>query len=148
MTKLLKININQASVMTGLFAVGSLTEVAATKLKDCERRESLRGKIAEETDAIIGANIASSFDAGRLVLEASDASALAGELAELKSRSAQDDLAYAEAHTAHHEAVKRLDDVGGDEKVARIEEERRTILEEIKGGASLSAGQGRSCGGG
>ena len=43
--------------------------------------------------------------------------------------------AHAEAHSAHREAVKRLEAVGGDDAVARLEEKRRTILEEIKDGA-------------
>ena len=71
----------------------------------------------------------------RAVLEGADAAALTTELAALKTRASHDDQAHAEAHSALREAVKRLEAVGGDDAVARIEEKRRTILEEIKDGA-------------
>ena len=70
------------------------------------------------------------------------------ELAELKARAPHDDQAHAEAHSAHREAVKRLEAVGGDDAVARLEEKRRTILEAVNDGArrylTLRAGD---CGG-
>ncbi len=51
------------------------------------------------------------------------------------SREAGDVAANAESCAAYREAQRRLDAVGGDDAVARIEERRRTILEEIKDGA-------------
>ena len=76
-----------------------------------------------------------SLEAARSILEKADRAALTAELAELKARTLHDDQAHAEAHSAHREAVKRLEAVGGDDAVARLEEKRRTILEAINDGA-------------
>jgi uncharacterized protein YhaN len=130
----LDLNARQARAMTGLFAVATLAEVAA-KLEDCRRRDEARAEIAKEIRAVIGAGVAGSLETARAVLEGADAAALAAELASLKTRAPHDDQAHAEAHSAHREAIKRLEAVGGDDAVARIEEKRRTILEEIKDGA-------------
>ena len=130
----LDVNARQARAMTELFAVDTLAEVAV-KLEDCRRRDEARAEIAKEIRAIVGAGVAASLEAARAVLEGADAAALAAELASLKTRAPHDDQAHAEAHSAHREAIKRLEAVGGDDAVARIEEKRRTILEEIKDGA-------------
>jgi len=130
----LDVNARQARAMTELFAVDTLAEVAV-KLEDCRRRDEARAEIAKEIRAIVGAGVAASLEAARAVLEGADAAALAAELAQLKIRAPHDDQAHAEAHSAHREAIKRLEAVGGDDAVARIEEKRRTILEEIKDGA-------------
>jgi uncharacterized protein YhaN len=139
----LEVNARRALSMTALFAVGTLTEVAV-KLEDCKRRDELTAEIKREKAAIIGANVAGSLDAARAILEQADAAALAAELEELKARAPHDDQAHAEAHTAHREAVKRLEAVGGDDAVVRLEERRRTILEAVNDGArrylSLRAG--------
>ena len=130
----LEVNARQASAMTALFAVGTLAEVAA-KLEDCKRRDALKAEIAREKAAIIAANVAGSLEAARAILERADAAALTAELAALKARAPHDDQAHAEAHSAHREAVKRLEAVGGDDAVARLEEKRRTILEAVNDGA-------------
>ena len=139
----LEVNARQALSMTALFAVETLTEVAV-KLEDCKRRDALKAEIAREKAAIIAANVASSLETARAILEQADRAALDAELAELKARAPNDDRAHAEAHSAHREAVKRLEAVGGDDAVARLEEKRRTILEAINDGArgylSLRAG--------
>ena len=130
----LDVNARQASAMTALFGVATLAEVAA-KLEDCRRRDALKAEIKREKAAIIDANVAGSLEAARAILERADAAALTAELAELKTRAPHDDQAHAEAHSAHREAVKRLEAVGGDDAVARLEEKRRTILEAINDGA-------------
>ncbi len=130
----LDLNVRQASAMTALFGVATLAEVAA-KLEDCRRRDALKAEIKREKAAIIAANVAGSLEAARAILERAEAAALTAELAELKARAPHDDQAHAEAHSAHREAVKRLEAVGGDDAVARLEEKRRTILEAINDGA-------------
>ncbi len=130
----LDVNVRQGRAMTAFFAVDTLAEVVA-KLEDCRRRDELCWEITREIRAMIGANVAASLEAARAVLEGADAAQLTAELAALKTRAPHDDQAHAEAHTAFREAVKRLEAVGGDDAVARIEEKRRTILEEIKHGA-------------
>jgi uncharacterized protein YhaN len=123
-----------ASAMTEYFGLRSLAEVAA-RLEDCRRRDDLRAEIAKEARAILALNIANAFDAARAALEASDRMALDEELTALKVREADDEAASRESFVAYREALRRLDSVGGDDAVARIEEKRRTILEEIKEGA-------------
>jgi uncharacterized protein YhaN len=133
-TEELEINTRQASVMTAFFAVGTLADVAV-KLEDCKRRDALRAEIAREKAAVIAANVAGSLEAARSLLERADAAALTTELAALKARTPLDDQTHAEAHSAHREALKRLEAVGGDDAVARLEEKRRTILEAVNDGA-------------
>jgi uncharacterized protein YhaN len=139
----LAVNEKLAAAMTGLFGVRTLDEVAH-KLDDCKRRDELRGEIDRETRAVIASNVASTFDATRTALEAADRSALEQELGDLEARAPADDDAHAQSYSAFMEAAKALAAVGGDDAVARIEEKRRTILEEIKDGArrylSLRAG--------
>jgi uncharacterized protein YhaN len=139
----LEVNARRASAMTAFFAVATLAEVAA-KLEDCRRRDALRAEITREKAAIIAASVAGSLEAARSLLEHADAAALTAEVAALKARAPHDDQAHAEAHTAHRETVKRLEAVGGDDAVARLEEKRRTILEAVNDGArrylSLRAG--------
>jgi uncharacterized protein YhaN len=139
----LEVNARRASAMTALFAVGTLAEVAV-KLEDCKRRDELRAEMKREKAAIIAANVAGSLEAARLILEQADVAALAAELAALKARAPLDDQAHAEAHSAHRETVRRLEAVGGDDAVVRLEEKRRTILEAVNDGArrylSLRAG--------
>ena len=129
-----EVNARRASAMTAFFAVETLAEVEV-KLEDCKRRDALREEIARENAAIIAANVAGSLEAARLLLERADAAALMSELAALKARAPHDDQTHAETHSAHREAAKRLEAVGGDDAVARLEEKRRTILEAVNDGA-------------
>jgi uncharacterized protein YhaN len=130
----LEVNARQASTLTSFFAVATLAEVAV-KLEDCRRRDELRAEIVREKAAIIAANVAGSLEAARSILEHAHPAALMAELAELNARAPHDDQAHAEAHSAHREVVKRLEAVGGDDAVARLEEKRRTILEAVNDGA-------------
>jgi uncharacterized protein YhaN len=130
----LELNARQASAMTSFFAVESLAHVVA-KLEDCKRRDALRTEIAGEKAAIIAANVGNSLETARAILEQAIPTALTAELVALKARAPHDDQTHAEAHSAHREAVKRLEAVGGDDAVARLEEKRRTILEAVNDGA-------------
>ena len=123
-----------ASAMTTFFGVGSLAEVGE-RLRACEARDRLQQRAGEARDAIVLAGVANAFEAARASLEGADRTALEEELSALKARAAADDRAHAEAFAAYAEARRRLEAVGGDDAVARIEEKRRTILEEIKDGA-------------
>jgi uncharacterized protein YhaN len=130
----LAVNAKLAAAMTGLFGVANLAEVAA-RLEDCKRRDALRDEIDRETRAIVSANVAGSLEAARAALEAADWALLERELADLAARAPADEAAHAESYAAFVDAAKALGAVGGDDVVARIEEKRRTILEEIKEGA-------------
>jgi uncharacterized protein YhaN len=129
-----EVNARRASAMTAFFAVGTLAEVEV-KLEDCKRRDALRAEISREKAAIIAANVAGSLEAARSLLERADSAALTSELAALKARMPHDDQTHAETHSAYREAAKRLEAVGGDDAVARLDERRRTILEAVNDGA-------------
>ena len=130
----LAVNSNLVSAMTDFFGVSALADVAA-RLDDCRRRDELREEIARETRVILGLNLANSFDAARAALEEADRAAIEQELSELRPAKTMTSAANAESFAAYREAGRRLDAVGGDDAVARIEEKRRTILEEVKDGA-------------
>ena len=95
----------------------------------------MREEIAKETRAIIDLNLASSLDEALAALASVDRPALEQEFTELKAREADDEAASRESYAASREATRRLEAVGGDDAVLRIEEKRRTVLEEIKDGA-------------
>ena len=139
----LAVNEKLAAAMTGLFGVASLASVAG-KLEDCRRRDALRAEIDGESRAIVSANVAGSLEAARAALDGLDRAALEQELADLDARAPADVGAHAQSFAAFDGAEKALAAVGGDDAVARIDEKRRTILEEIKEGArrylSLRAG--------
>ncbi len=83
----------------------------------------------------MASGVAGSFEAARAALEAADRAALETELADLDARAPAEEATHAQGFAALNEAAKALAAVGGDDAVARIEEKRRTILEEIKEGA-------------
>ncbi len=130
----LAVNSKLVSAMTDYFGVSALADVAA-RLDDCRQRDELREEIARETRAILALNLANSFGAARAALEEADRAALEQEVGELKTREADDETESRESFAAYREAQRQLDAVGGDDAVARIEERRRTILEEVKDGA-------------
>ncbi|RBP04552.1 uncharacterized protein YhaN [Roseiarcus fermentans] len=130
----LAVNRRLEQEMTSFFGVATLPDVAA-KLDDCKRREALREELANESRAIVASGVAGSFDAARAALEAADRTSLEQELADCDARAPQEEAAHAERFAALTEAERALAAVGGDDAVARIEEKRRTILEEIKDGA-------------
>ncbi len=130
----LTVNEKLAAAMTGLFGVATLAEVAG-KLDDCKRRDALRDERGREARAIAAANVADSLEAARAALKAAERGALEQELGDLDVRAAADEAAHAERYAALHDATKALAAVGGDDAVARIEERRQTIIEEIKDGA-------------
>ena len=139
----LQVNARLAAAMTDRFAVSSLAEVAE-KLDACRRRDALRDDVARATRDILSAGVADGFDAACAALERAEPDALAEELAGLQARQADDVAANAERFAALSQASQRLAAIGGDDAVARLDEQRRTILEEIKEGArrylSLRAG--------
>ena len=130
----LAVNARLASAIADYFAVATLAEVPG-KLEACRRRDALRHEVARETRAILESNVANSIDAARAALESADRATLEQELGALETRAPKDEEEHAERYAAHQEAAKRLDSVGGDDAVARIEENRRTILEVIKDGS-------------
>ncbi|MDJ0932949.1 AAA family ATPase [Breoghania sp.] len=118
--------------MTAHFAVESLDEVAR-KLEALARRK----RLAEQTGAL-ESEIVATLDAPDLAeaearLDKVDRAALTEELEETKRRAEDHDQHTRELFSAQREADKALAAVGGGgDAVARLEEERGTVLLEIE----------------
>jgi uncharacterized protein YhaN len=120
--------------ITEHLGVSSLADAAAA-LRDIERREDWRAQAeAAERDVTQTLHVATLEEAETMLARA-DESAFAAELAELRARFNDQDQRARELHTENSKAVDALAAVGGDDAVARLEEQRRTVLLEIEAGA-------------
>jgi uncharacterized protein YhaN len=117
--------------MTGHFGVASLAEVGA-KLRLIEERASLRKQRSEAERDILDALGLSSLAEAEAILDAADRASLEGELGELKARNEDQDQRARDLFAARSKAEDQVEAVGGDDAVARIEQERRTVLLEIE----------------
>ena len=120
--------------MTGFFAVGSLDEVAE-KLTNVDKKVGLEKQADGETREILDMLRLTSIEAAEGVLENADRSLIEMELLELKARYEDQDRRSHELFSIYSKAVDQVDAVGGDAAVAKIEQQRRTILLEIEEGA-------------
>lgn len=125
----------QKQRMTAFFAVGSLEEVSR-KLSDIERRTDLMNQAREAEQDITEALRASDIQSAETALDQADRPALEAELTELTTRAEDQDKRCHELFAAWSAAEDRVDAIGGDARVAIIEERRRTTLLEIEDGAT------------
>ena len=126
-----EINARRRREMQDHFAVGSLTEVAA-KLADLDRKAELERQVADATRDILDALRATSIEAAEQQLQAADRAGLETELAGLKAKFADLDQRMRELFVLHSKAADQVEAVGGDDAVAKLEEQRRTLLLEIE----------------
>lgn len=117
--------------MTALFGADTLDEVAEA-LAAVERRAELRLQAERLEREVLEVTGAPSVDAAQALLEGADRPTLERELAELKARFDDLDQRSRELFTAYRKAAERVDSVGGDDAVARIEQQRRLVLLEIE----------------
>ncbi|MGI6852878.1 AAA family ATPase [Mesorhizobium sp. 1B3] len=117
--------------MMALFEVETLSEVAE-RLRAVEQRAGLREQIGALSRGLLEAVGVRSIEEVEALLEGMDRSLLEQQLAELKARFDDLDQRSRELFTAHSKAVERVEAIGGDDAVARIEQERRTLLLEIE----------------
>ena len=120
--------------MTTHFAVVSLSEVG-NKLRDIERRADLRRQADGAARDIVDALRLPTLEEAEHVLETADAAALESDLMDANGRHQDQDRRVQELFLASNRASDDLDAVGGDDAVARIEVQRRTILLDIEDGA-------------
>lgn len=124
----------QKQRMTTFFAVASLEEVSR-KLSDIERRTDLMTQARDAEQDIIEAFRAADIQSAEAALDQADRSALEAKLTELTTRAEDQDKRCHELFAAKSAAEDRVEAIGGDARVAIIEERRRTTLLEIEDGA-------------
>lgn len=117
---------------------------AALRIEQALERKQLAGRTGQIEVEIREALDASSFDQARTQLEAADAAELREEKQQLETSLETLDAEIQHLFAAQTRASDAMNAVGGDDAVARIEQQRKTILLAIAEGAErylrLSAG--------
>lgn len=117
--------------MADLLQVETLAEVSST-LAAIEKRAAWAQQAEAAGRDILAALRLSTVDEAEAVLDRADHAALEAELGELKARFDDQDQRSRDLFSARSKALDRIEAVGGDGAVARIEEERRTLLLDIE----------------
>lgn len=120
--------------MTAFLGVETLIEAAAV-LQAIERRTELRRQQDDIVRDILEATNLPTLEEAEAVMADVERGALEAERAELDARFEGEDGRVRELFSAHSKAEDRLNVIGGDDAVARIEERRQTTLLEIEDGA-------------
>jgi uncharacterized protein YhaN len=115
----------------GVFGVATLSEVVQRDelLRD---RDRLRAAVAELEEQVSSEFAVEGFEQARAILDAADLDSLAVEKAEAEQRLRASDEAIQHQLIRQTRATDKLDAIGGDSAVARIDAERRTVLLEIE----------------
>ncbi len=120
----------EASTLTSFFGVGSLLEVSAM-IDQANRRSELERQLKLLGERMTAA-CRSPLDAAEAILADLDQSQLETEAATLTARIDGQDREAHELHARHMQADHALAAIGGDDAVARLDEERRTLLVELE----------------
>lgn len=114
-----------------VFGVATLSEVVQRDelLRD---RDRLRTTVAELEEQMSSELAVEGFQQARSILDAVDLDSLAIEKAEAEQRLRASDEAIQQQLIRQTRATDKLDAIGGDSAVARIDAERRTVLLEIE----------------
>ncbi|RTM09950.1 MAG: hypothetical protein EKK31_04380 [Hyphomicrobiales bacterium] len=113
------------------FGVKTLPEVAERDER-LRERDGLRSAMAELEERLMSEIALDDFTQARSLLENVDLDGLAVEKAEIERRLADLDEALQQQLVRRARATDKLDAIGGDSQVARIDAERRTVLLEIE----------------
>ena len=117
--------------MTAWFGVGTLLEVGGRLQASARKAELQEQALAAERELLDAVRL-SSVEAAVMQLDTVDREAIEREAAELRARSEGLDERLRELYAMLGRASERVDAVGGDDAVARIETRRRTILLEVE----------------
>lgn len=117
--------------MTAFFSVATLAEVSS-KLSAIERRAGLAAQFEAAERDILAALRLPTIDEAESALDRADHTALEAELVERKVRFDDQDQRSRDLFSVHSKALDRVEAVGGDGTVAKIEEEKRTLLLDIE----------------
>ncbi|MER9725688.1 MULTISPECIES: AAA family ATPase [unclassified Mesorhizobium] len=115
----------------GVFGVATLSEVVERD-ELLRERDGLRTTVAELEERIVAELAVDGFDQARSILDAIDFDSLAVEKAEGEQRLRQFDETIQQQLIRQTRAADKLDAIGGDSAVARLDAERRTTLLEIE----------------
>ncbi|MER9457408.1 AAA family ATPase [Mesorhizobium sp. M0478] len=115
----------------GVFGVATLSEVIERD-ELLRERDGLRTTVAELEERVVAELAVDGFDQARSILEAIDFDSLAVEKAEGEQRLRQFDEIIQQQLIRQTRAADKLDAIGGDSAVARLDAERRTTLLEIE----------------
>ena len=129
--KAIAVNKCRKAEMTELFDVSSLEEVD-NKLRMIERRSDLQRRADGIEREIREALAVQAIAEAEETLDAADRTSLEREQAELRGSFENQDRRTRDLFTAFSKVSDQVDGVGGDNAVAAIEEERRTVLLEIE----------------
>lgn len=113
------------------FGVKTLPEVAERD-EQLRERDGLQSAVAELEERLTSELALDEFAQARSLLESVDLDGLAIEKAEIERRLADLDEAIQQQLVRLTRANDKLDAIGGDSQVARIDVERRTVLLEIE----------------
>ncbi|TIV03178.1 MAG: hypothetical protein E5W04_09735, partial [Mesorhizobium sp.] len=113
------------------FGVKTLPEVAERD-EQLRERDSLQSAVAELEERVTSELALEDFAQARSLLESVDLDGLAIEKAEIERHLADLDEAIQQQLVRRTRATDKLDAIGGDSQVARIDAERRTVLLEIE----------------
>jgi uncharacterized protein YhaN len=130
----LAIHEEQKSRMTSFFGVSSLAAFAG-KLLDVGTRKQLQTDVEDAENEIREALRLPDVTEAERILDTADRAGLEAELIELKARFDDQDKRCHELFATRSHAIDQVEAIGGDSKVAEIEEQRRTTLLEIQDGA-------------
>ena len=106
------------------------------KLRDLEKRKGFQEQLEEETKEILSALDEESIEGAELILDSLNKSVAETEISQLQGRFENHDKRSQELFTEHSKALDRIESVGGDNAVAKVEEQRGTTRLEIEEGAT------------
>ncbi|MGX5851452.1 AAA family ATPase [Mesorhizobium sp. PL10] len=115
----------------GVFGVATLSEVVERD-ELLRHRDRLRNAVAELEEQVAAELAMEGFEQARSMLDALDWNGLAIERAEGEQRLRDLDEAMQQQLIRQTRAADKLDAIGGDSAVARIDAERRTVLLDIE----------------
>jgi uncharacterized protein YhaN len=120
--------------MIAYFGVATLAEVS-TKLGQIAVRDRIQREAADLSQEILAMLRFASLAEAEAALDSIDQAALEAELAEITAQAETLEQEWRDSYVTYKGAKGQIEAIGGDAKVAEIEEKRRTILLEIEEGA-------------
>lgn len=120
-----------ASDMFKAFSIDSLLGVKK-KLQQVEQRAKLRSALADKENQLMATMKTGSLEEAEALLEGADRAGIEDQITRLDTRIGDAEDRKQERHHAFRKAEDDIAAVGGDDRAARLEQQRRTILLELE----------------